>query len=50
MLPEGGGVDRALVSAALEPRGWQVIEEAAGFRLTGEGRLSDHPMLVVDVA
>jgi endonuclease/exonuclease/phosphatase family metal-dependent hydrolase len=50
MLPEGGGVDRALVSAALEPRGWQVVEEAAGLRLTGEGGLSDHPMLIVEVA
>jgi hypothetical protein len=50
MLPEGGGVDRALVSAALQPRGWQIVEEAAGFRLTGKGGLSDHPMLVVEVA
>jgi hypothetical protein len=49
LVPEGGGVDRALVSAALEPRGWQVVEGAAGFRLTGEGGLSDHPMLVVEV-
>ena len=49
MVPEGGGVDRALVSAALQPRGWQVVEEAAGFRLAGEGGLSDHPMLVVQV-
>jgi len=50
MLPDGGGVDRALVSTALELRGWQVVEEAAGLRLTGEGGLSDHPMLVVEVA
>ena len=49
MLPESGGVDRALVSAALEPRGWQVVEESAGLRLTGDGGLSDHPMLVVEV-
>ena len=49
LAPEGGGVDRTLVSAALQPRGWQIVEEAAGFRLTGEGGLSDHPMLVVEV-
>jgi len=49
MLPEGGGVDRALLSTAVKPRGWQVVEEAAGLRLTGEGGLSDHPMLVVEV-
>jgi len=49
MLPEGGGVDRALVSAALKPCGWQIVEEAAGFRLMGDGGLSDHPMLVVEV-
>ena len=49
MVPEGGGVDRALVSAALELHGWQVVEEAAGLRLTGEGGLSDHPMLVIEV-
>ena len=50
MVPEGGGVDRALVSAAVQPRGWQVVEEAAGLRLTGDGGLSDHPMLLIEVA
>jgi hypothetical protein len=49
MLPEGGGVDRALVSAALDVHVWQLVEETAGLRLTGEGGLSDHPMLVVEV-
>ena len=49
MVPEGGGVDRALVSAAVQPRGWQIIESAAGYPLTGIDGLSDHAMLVVEV-
>jgi exonuclease III len=49
LVPPDGGLDRALVSAAVPLRGWQVVEEAAGHRLTGEGGLSDHPMLVVEV-
>ena len=49
LVPADGGLDRALVSQALAPRQCQIIEEAAGHRLTGDGGLSDHPMLVVEV-
>ena len=49
LVPADGGLDRALVSAAVSLRGWQIVEAAAGHRLTGEGGLSDHPMLVVEI-
>ena len=48
-VPAEGGLDRALLSAALRCQQVQSVEEAAGHRLTGEGGLSDHPMLVIEV-
>ena len=49
MCAQEGGLDRALVSGSLQLKSFSVIESAAGYRLTGTGGLSDHPMLVVDV-
>ena len=50
MCAQEGGLDRALVSGSLTVQSFAVIEAAAGYRLAGTGGLSDHPMLVVDVA
>jgi exonuclease III len=50
MCTEADGLDRALVSGALTVRSFSVIESVAGYRLTGNGGLSDHAMLLVDVA
>lgn len=50
MCGEEGGLDRALVSGSLTVQSFSLIEAAAGYRLAGKGGLSDHPMLVVDVA
>ena len=50
MCAQEGGLDRALVSGSLAVRSFKVVQQAAGFRLSGKGGLSDHAMLVVDVA
>ena len=53
MCAQEGGLDRALVSGSLTVQSFSVIEAAAGYRLVGDKAvkpLSDHPMLVVDVA
>jgi hypothetical protein len=49
LVPAEGGSDRALLSAAVRCHDAWHVEQAAGHRLTGEGGLSDHPMLVVEV-
>jgi exonuclease III len=49
MCAEEGGLDRALVSPALKVRSFSMIESVGPHRLTGQGGLSDHPMLVVEV-
>lgn len=50
MCAQEGGLDRALVSGPLTLQSFSVIEAAAGYRLSGKGGLSDHSMLLVDVA
>lgn len=50
MCGQEGGLDRALVSGSLTMQSFSVIEAAAGYRLSGKGGLSDHSMLIVDVA
>lgn len=50
MCAEEGGLDRALVSGSLAVRSFKVVQQSAGFRLVGKGGLSDHAMLIVDVA
>ena len=49
LVPAEGGSDRALLSAAVRCHDAWHVEQAAGQMLTGEGGLSDHPMLVVEV-
>ena len=50
MCAEEGGLDRALLSPKLKLRSFSVIEAVGEHMLTGKGGLSDHSMLVVDVA
>jgi endonuclease/exonuclease/phosphatase family metal-dependent hydrolase len=45
-----GQLDRAMVSPKLRLRSFAWIEQSGALRLTGAGGLSDHPMLVIDIA
>jgi exonuclease III len=50
LVGEEGGLDRALLSPVARLKSFSVIEAIGDQWLTGEGGLSDHPMLVVEVA
>lgn len=50
LVGEVGGLDRALLTPEIQLKSFSVLYEVAGMPLTGKGGLSDHPMLIVEIA